>query len=146
MDLILRLLPPTCWLSFSMLITDGKMLGSSTTESHVHHCTTKMRLYYLAHQARNPLAVVLLLSWEAQTSDISMLNKVLVKQVGLFIWNWRLQSLTARKLLRKKAVGLFQQQIGTSYSFLEKVNTILPHLESKWLASLREFQHSIQSC
>jgi hypothetical protein len=29
---------------------------------------------------------------------------------------------------------------------LEKVDIILPHLESKWLASLREFLHSIQSC
>ncbi|KAI2502879.1 hypothetical protein MHU86_11548 [Fragilaria crotonensis] len=67
-----------------------------------------------------------------------------IGQVGLFIRNWRLKS-TAGKLLRI-AVGWFQHQIGTSYSFLEKVDTPLPHLESKWLASLREFLHAIKSC
>lgn len=66
-----------------------------------------------------------------------------IGQVGLFLRNWRLDS-TAGKLLRI-AVGWFQYQLGTSYWFLEKVDTTLPHLESKWLASLREFLHSIQS-
>ena len=66
-----------------------------------------------------------------------------IRQVGLFMRNWRAQS-TAGKLLRI-AVSWFQQQIGTSFSFLRDVTTPLPHLESVWLKSLREFLASIES-
>ena len=66
-----------------------------------------------------------------------------IGQVCLFIRNWRLQS-TAGKLLRV-AVSWFQTQIGTSTSFLRDVKTSLPHLESKWLASMRTFLASIDS-
>ena len=66
-----------------------------------------------------------------------------IRQVGLFMRNWRAQS-TAGKLLRI-AVSWFQQQIGTSFSFLRNVTTPLPHLESVWLKSLREFLASIDS-
>ncbi len=66
-----------------------------------------------------------------------------IGQVSLFIKHWRMNS-TAGKLLRI-AVGWFQQQVRTSYSILERVNTPLPHLESKWLLSLREFLSSIES-
>ena len=66
-----------------------------------------------------------------------------IGQVGLFIKHWRSNS-TAGKLLRI-AVSWFQYQLGTSFSFLENVTTPLPHLESKWLQSLRDFLASIQS-
>ena len=66
-----------------------------------------------------------------------------IGQVELFLKHWRLNS-TAGKLLRI-AVGWFQVQVGTSTSFLEDVHTSLPHLESKWLLSLREFLASIDA-
>ena len=37
----------------------------------------------------------------------------------------------------------FQQQVGTSVPFLEQVHTPLPHLESKWVLSLRQFMSSM---
>ena len=43
------------------------------------------------------------------------------------------------------AVSWFQQQIGSSFPFLSNVTTPLPHLESVWLKSLREFLASIDS-
>ncbi|KAI2499304.1 hypothetical protein MHU86_15148 [Fragilaria crotonensis] len=58
-------------------------------------------------------------------------------QIGMFIRHWRLKS-TAGKLLRV-ALSWFQQQTGVSYSILEKVTSSLPHLESKWIGSLRQF-------
>ena len=58
-------------------------------------------------------------------------------QVRMFMRHWRLRS-TAGKLLRV-AVHWFQQQTGVSFSILQDVKTSLPHLESKWIASLRDF-------
>lgn len=58
-------------------------------------------------------------------------------QIVMFIRHWRLKS-TAGKLLRV-ALSWFQQQTGVSYSILEKVTSSLPHLESKWIGSLRQF-------
>ena len=60
-----------------------------------------------------------------------------VGQVMLFIKHWRLRS-AAGKLLQV-ALSWFQQQTGVSYSILATVTTPLPHLESKWIRSLREF-------
>lgn len=60
-----------------------------------------------------------------------------VGQINLFVRHWRSNS-TAGKLL-KVAVAWFQQQAGVSFSILEDVHTPLPHLESKWIASLRTF-------
>ena len=58
-------------------------------------------------------------------------------QVQLFVRHWRLNS-EAGKLL-KIAVAWFQQQVGTSFSILDNVSIALPHLESKWINSLRLF-------
>jgi hypothetical protein len=66
-----------------------------------------------------------------------------VGQVTLFLRHWRKNSVSGRLL--RIAVAWFQSQTGVSYSILEKVHTDLPHLESKWLKSLRAFLHSIQS-
>ena len=60
-----------------------------------------------------------------------------VGQAMNFIKHWRLNS-TAGKLLRI-ALDWFQMQAGVSYVILEKVSPVLPHLESKWIASLRQF-------
>ena len=60
-----------------------------------------------------------------------------VGQVIMFIRHWRLRS-TAGQLLRV-ALSWFQQQTGVSYPLLEKVTMALPHLESKWIGSLRDF-------
>ena len=66
-----------------------------------------------------------------------------IGQIGLFMRNWR-SGTTAGKLLRI-AVSWFQLQVGTSVSILADVKTNLPHLESKWLASLRTFLAFIDS-
>ena len=60
-----------------------------------------------------------------------------VGQVTTFIKHWRLQS-TAGKLLRI-ALEWFQIQAGVSFSILTDVKRSLPHLESKWIGSLRDF-------
>ncbi|KAI2507027.1 hypothetical protein MHU86_7412 [Fragilaria crotonensis] len=66
-----------------------------------------------------------------------------VAQVMMFVRQWRTNSI-AGKLLRI-AVSWFQSQVGVSFSFLEQVHTPLPHLESKWLHSLRVFLASINA-
>ena len=58
-------------------------------------------------------------------------------QITEFMRHWRSYS-TAGKLLRI-ALAWFQEQVGVSYPILAQVNTDLPHLESKWLTSLRQF-------
>ena len=60
-----------------------------------------------------------------------------VGQVLLFLKHWRLQSAAGNLL--KVALAWFQQQTGVSYSILATVTTPLPHLESKWIKSLRDF-------
>ena len=64
-----------------------------------------------------------------------------VGQAITFLKHWRLRS-TAGKLLRI-AVAWFQQQAGVSFSLLHDVTTPLPHLESKWIGSLRQFLSDI---
>ena len=58
-------------------------------------------------------------------------------QVSEFIRNWRLKS-TAGKLIRI-ALAWFQEQAGVSFPILTNVKVALPQLESKWIASLRDF-------
>ena len=66
-----------------------------------------------------------------------------IKQTMLFIKHWR-QASVAGKLLRI-AVAWFQKQIGVSFSLLDRVAVPLPHLESKWIGSLRQFLASINA-
>jgi hypothetical protein len=58
-------------------------------------------------------------------------------QVTAFIKYWR-SPCQAGKLLRH-ATAWAQYAIGTSVSFLTDVETPLPHLEAKWLASIRQY-------
>ena len=58
-------------------------------------------------------------------------------QITEFMRHWRAYT-TAGKLLRV-ALAWFQEQVGVSYPILASVNTHLPHLESKWIASMRLF-------
>jgi hypothetical protein len=60
-----------------------------------------------------------------------------ISQVMIFLRQWRKNSISG-KLLRI-AVSWFQTQVGVSFSILERVHDPLPHLESKWLLSLRSF-------
>ncbi|KAI2501918.1 hypothetical protein MHU86_12539 [Fragilaria crotonensis] len=61
----------------------------------------------------------------------------------MFLTQWRSQTQSG-KLLRI-ALHWFQQAVGTSVSILEDVTSLLPHLESKWITSLREFLASISA-
>ena len=64
-----------------------------------------------------------------------------VGQVTSFLKYWRSPS-QAGKLLRI-AVAWTQYTIGTSVSFLTDTNTPLPHMEVKWLKSLRDYLREI---
>ncbi|KAI2495887.1 hypothetical protein MHU86_18628 [Fragilaria crotonensis] len=64
-------------------------------------------------------------------------------QIKLFLTHWQSKTQTG-KLLRI-ALKWFQQAVGTSTSILEDVNLLLPHLESKWIKSLRDFLASINA-
>ncbi|KAI2497104.1 hypothetical protein MHU86_17421 [Fragilaria crotonensis] len=59
----------------------------------------------------------------------------------MFLRHWRRSTVTGRLL--RIAVSWFQVQAGISYSFLDRVDSELPQLESKWLTSLRCFLSSI---
>ena len=67
-----------------------------------------------------------------------------VGQASLFLRHWRRPQSTTGKLLRV-TLSWFQQQAGVLFPILEDVHTRLPQLESKWVASLREFLASIDS-
>ena len=66
-----------------------------------------------------------------------------VAQVLMFVRHWRKTSITC-KLLRI-SVSWFQAQVGVSFSILEHVHSPVPHLESKWLSSLRLFLQRINA-
>ena len=65
-----------------------------------------------------------------------------IGQVAAFLKYWRSPS-QAGKLLRI-AVAWTQYSIGTSVSFLTDTTTPLPHMEVKWLQSLREYLRYVQ--
>ncbi len=58
-----------------------------------------------------------------------------------FLRQWRLQSPVGKLL--KCALSWLQLSTGVSFSILENTEAALPHLESKWMASLRSFFASI---
>jgi len=61
-----------------------------------------------------------------------------VGQILTFLRHWRAPLSQPGKLLRI-AVAWTQYAIGTGSSFLSDVHTVLPHMEVKWLKSVREF-------
>ena len=65
-----------------------------------------------------------------------------IRQTTYFIKHWR-QDSTVGKLLQC-ALSWLQLSVGVSYSILDITHTVLPHMESKWLASLRTFLATIQ--
>jgi hypothetical protein len=64
-------------------------------------------------------------------------------QVTYFLRHWRLQSPVGKLL--KCTMAWLHLSVGMSYSVLEHVNEPLPHLESKWIRSLRDFLASISA-
>jgi hypothetical protein len=66
-----------------------------------------------------------------------------VGQVTSFMRHWR-QRPTTGKVLRC-ALSWAQMTVGTSYSILHRVDTKLPNMEVKWLASLRTFLATISA-
>lgn len=66
-----------------------------------------------------------------------------VGQVTAFLKYWRTPHHQAGKLLRI-AVAWTQYAIGTSTPFLTDTATPLPHMESRWLKSLREYLRKIR--
>jgi hypothetical protein len=67
-----------------------------------------------------------------------------VGQMTLFLKHWRQPDTMTGKLL-KCAVAWTQLNAGTSYSIFQQVQTALPHLESKWLNSMRDFMATINA-
>jgi exonuclease III len=64
-----------------------------------------------------------------------------IAQTMYFLRHWRLQSPVGKLL--KCALSWQQFSAGVSFPILENTETALPHLESKWMASLRSFLASI---
>jgi hypothetical protein len=60
-----------------------------------------------------------------------------VGQVTLFMKHWRQPDSMIGKLL-KCAVAWAQLNAGISYSIFQRVHEDIPHLKSKWLASMRD--------
>jgi hypothetical protein len=67
-----------------------------------------------------------------------------IAQTKYFLRHWRFQS-TVGKLFQC-SLSWFQLATGmSSYSILERTHVSLPHLESRWLASLRKFLETINA-
>lgn len=66
-----------------------------------------------------------------------------VGQVTSFLRHWRQKSTTGSLL--RCALAWTQMTAGTSYSIFQNVHAVLPHLESKWLASIRLFLATIDA-
>jgi len=64
-------------------------------------------------------------------------------QIQLFLKHWRTETIVSDIL--RVAVSWSQCQSGLSKSFLEDTTTKLPHLECRWLKSLRTFLRRIQA-
>ena len=67
-----------------------------------------------------------------------------VGQISMFMRHWRQPTTIPGKLL-KCAVAWNQMTAGTSYSIFQRVHDVLPHMESKWLASMRTFMSKINA-
>jgi hypothetical protein len=64
-------------------------------------------------------------------------------QIQLFIKHWRTDTMISMTL--RVALGWSQWQSGLSNSILHDTRTILPHLECRWIKSLRTFLHKIHA-
>ena len=67
-----------------------------------------------------------------------------VGQITLLLKHWRQPDTMTGKLLNC-AVTWTQLNAGASYSNFQQVQTALPHLESKWLNSMRDFMATINA-
>lgn len=67
-----------------------------------------------------------------------------VGQITTFMKHWRRTQTIPGKLLRC-ALAWTQLNAGTSYSILQQVHEKLPHLESKWFSSMRDFMSEINA-
>ena len=67
-----------------------------------------------------------------------------VGQITTFIKHWRQPDTISGKLLRC-TMAWTQMTAGTSYSILQRVYEVLPHLESRWLTSMRTFMADINA-
>jgi exonuclease III len=65
-----------------------------------------------------------------------------IGQVTLFLRHWR--GFTQISKMLRIAVSWFQLTVGSSTPILENTRMVLPHLESKWIGSLRTFLAKIQ--
>ena len=64
-------------------------------------------------------------------------------QVQYFLRHWRSQSQVGRLL--KNVMAWLQLSVGVSFPILEHPNILLPHMESKWIASMRSFLSRVHS-
>ena len=132
MDVLSCMLFAERWISPCKLVAITKSIGACPKESNVNHHTSVWSQSY--DEEGDSL-------WPHGVGGACFRDLYVQQGIGridLFLRNWRL-STTAGKLLRI-AVSWFQLQI-----FLSEVKINLPHLESKWLASLRLVLASIDS-
>ena len=70
---------------------------------------------------------------------------ILSDRLSTHPWHTAVQTDTMTGKLLKCAVAWAQLTAGTSYSIFQQVHTALPHLESKWLNSMRDFMATINA-
>jgi hypothetical protein len=66
-----------------------------------------------------------------------------ISQTTYFLRHWRRQTSVGRLL--KCALAWIHLSVGMPFSIIERTDVPLPHLESKWIASLRIFLASINA-
>ena len=131
MDILLCMLPTKRRIPPGKLILHDRAIGKHPTEGNVtiiakcgYNCNTKRAIIY------GPMEY-------GGANFRRLYDQQGIAQVQLFLRHWR-TSTTAGKLLRC-VVEWAQYCVGTSNPLMEHVQEDLPHLESRWLSSLREY-------
>lgn len=126
----LRYVLPQCWFSpIDLASGEKKSMPMIISKCGLAKTTPHALLY-----APNDLAGAGFLHWTTIQGE---------GQVRHFLKHWRTNN-PVSKLLRI-ALSWAQWQAGTGISILKNVVTPLPHLEGRWISSLRQFLSSIQA-
>jgi hypothetical protein len=135
--LVLSILSPECGIRSRVLVIDVRSIRSGSAKAmHIiiakcgYDRHTKQEIIY------GPL----------ELGGANFCHLYLQQGIGLvtsFLLNWRNNSVTGQQL--HCALSWTQMTAGTLQSILIDVHSALPHLVSKWLASLRTFLSKIEA-
>ena len=121
-----------------VFINDPSTVGNYTTQSHVnHHPKMRVQSKYKTEVIYGPVEL-------GGASFHPLWVQQGIGQVTLFLHQWRKN--TQGGQLSRIAVAWFQVQTGvSSFPILEYSERPLPQLESKWIASMRQFLATIKA-